>query len=233
MPEILTQTFGKEIREGHLGGCSIGGDPATYYPIMWQYLIEKYGVKSVLDIGCGVGYASKFFQSLGCDVLAVDGSIEAKKNSLVPDSHLINDYEIGSVIDTHEIEFNGKKGKDISIDLGWSCEFVEHVYEKYSQNFIDDFKLCKYLAITYAGPNQGGYHHVNLQPESYWIEVLESNGFIYNKEETEVLRQKCVEDFESMKNSPDYNDVVTPWDGTEIGNYTSHFRDRGLFFIKK
>jgi hypothetical protein len=30
MSEILVQTFGKEIREGHLGGCSIGGDPATY-----------------------------------------------------------------------------------------------------------------------------------------------------------------------------------------------------------
>jgi hypothetical protein len=233
MSEILVQTFGEEIREGHLGGCSIGGDPATYYPIMWEYLIKKYDIKSTLDIGCGVGYASKFFESLNCEVLLVDGSVEAKKNSLIPECHIVHDYESGSVFDTNEIEFGGKVGKDISVDLGWSCEFVEHVYEEFAQNFIDDFKVCKHLAITYAGPNQGGYHHVNLQPESYWIDLLEKNGFEYQKEETQILRDKCGEDFEFMKTDPSYENIVTPWDGTSMENYTSHFYERGLFFIRK
>lgn len=233
MSEILIQTFGREIREGHLGGCSIGGDPATYYPIMWEYLIKKYKIKTALDIGCGVGYASKFFQSLGCNVLAIDGSVEAKNNSLVSECHLIHDYELGSAFEMNEIELDGKIGKDISIDFGWSCEFVEHVYEEYSQNFINDLKLCKYVAITFAGPNQGGYHHVNCQPESYWVDVFERNGFLYDIEETKNLREKCKEDFEFIKNNPNYKDIVTPWDGTSMDNYTSHFRDRGLFFVRK
>jgi hypothetical protein len=140
---------------------------------------------------------------------------------------------LGSAFEMNEIELDGKTGKNINIDFGWSCEFVEHVYEKYSQNFINDLKLCKYVAITFAGPNQGGYHHVNCQPESYWIDVFENNGFLYDIEETKILREKCKDDFESMKNNPDYRDVVTPWDGTSMDKYTSHFRDRGLFFVRK
>ena len=43
------------------------------------------------------------------------------------------------------------------------------------KNFINDFKLCNYVAMTYAPPGQGGYHHVNCQPKEYWIENLKPN----------------------------------------------------------
>ena len=48
--EIIPQLHGPDIIEGHLGGCSIGGDGGTYYPIMWKYLIDNYNVKTVLDL---------------------------------------------------------------------------------------------------------------------------------------------------------------------------------------
>ena len=53
------------VSEGHLGGYisarhprseELGvqnGDPATYTPDLWRWLVEELGVASVLDIGCG------------------------------------------------------------------------------------------------------------------------------------------------------------------------------------
>ena len=196
MPEIIEQTFGDDIFDGHLGGCFFGGDKSTYYPQMWEYLVTTYNVTSVLDVGCGRGFASKFFLSMGCDVASVDGSEKVKEVSLVPDQFILNDYEKGSAI------------KDEKFELAWSCEFVEHVYEKFIPNFMADFRKCKYVAMTFAYKGQGGHHHVNENTQEYWIEKFEDNGFTFLNDETNILR--------SMANVE--------------GPYVSHFGQRGLLF---
>lgn len=213
---IIEQKGGKAIIEGHLGGFIVGGDIATYYPFMWEKLVKTFNVNTVLDVGCGVGYASKYFQSIGCDILSIDGSKESEELSLVPEHFLLNDYENGSALDNAEIEYNGEPIKDFIFDLCWSCEFVEHVWEKYSQNFINDFKKCKYVAMTYAYPGQGGHHHVNEQPEEYWIKKLEDNGFEYLEEDTKKFRKYSKTDMnERMK---------------KIDPKFIHFMHRGLIF---
>jgi SAM-dependent methyltransferase len=214
--ELITQKGGRAITEGHLGGFIVGGDIATYYPFMWEKLVEDFTVKTVLDIGCGVGYASKYFKSIGCDILAVDGSIESQEMSLVSEHFLLNDYENGSALSNAEIEYNGIPVKDFVFDLCWSCEFVEHVWEEYSQNFIDDFKKCKYIAMTYAYPGQGGHHHVNEQPREYWIAKLEDNGFEYLDEETKKYRKYVEIDVKERMEKIDRKFV--------------HFLHRGLIF---
>tara|TARA_B100001250_G_C19726728_1_gene756426 strand:+ start:293 stop:970 length:678 start_codon:yes stop_codon:yes gene_type:complete len=219
--EILEQNHGPDVLEGHLGGCSTGGDGGTYYPIMWKHLVEAYNIKTVLDIGCGRGYSAKYFESIGCDILGVDGSTKVEKISLIPDSFLLNDYEDGPALSRSKIEYNDNPLNDFVFDLCWSCEFVEHVWEEYSQNFIDDFKQSKYVAMTYAEPGQGGHHHVNEQPEDYWIEKMESNGFEYLKSDTEILRVKSIKDKEERMKNPD-----APY-------FISHFVTRGLFFKNK
>lgn len=204
MKEIIKQTFGQTIEEGHLGGCSVGGDAATYHPIMWEYIKERYNIKTVLDVGCGIGYAAKFFKSIGCSVKGVEGSRKVQELTIIPEEFYLHDYEEGSALKENEF-----------YDLCWSCEFVEHVWEQFSQNFIDDFKKCKYLAMTFAGPGQGGHHHVNCQPAEYWIQLLSSNGFEFLPDETEILKQKAIED----------KKIHLPQD-----NLDSHFVVRGLFF---
>jgi len=60
----------------------------------------------------------------------------------------------------------------------WSCEFVEHVEERFADNFLAAFaKAEKCIALTYASPGQPGWHHVNCQPESYWIEKISAIGY--------------------------------------------------------
>lgn len=227
------QTFGSEVREGHLGGCYTGGDPATYHPKMWEFLVKEKKIQSVVDIGCGAGHSSKFFDKLGCDVIGVDGAFGAHENFQLPGQFILNDYEKGSAINDDNLALDGESLPETPFDLAWSCEFVEHVYEKYAKNFLTDFTRCKYVAMTYAEPGQGGYHHVNLQPESYWIEKMNEYGFDYDEEFTLKLRQLCIEDVEQHHN----NDSVIPWTGDKVSNGYAfeggHFGTKGLFFVKR
>lgn len=206
MIEIVQQLHGPDYIENHLGGCSSGGDGGTYYPIMWEFMVNKYKIKSVLDVGCGRGFSSKFFKSLDCKVLGVEGCEDAIKNSLIPDNILKNDYEISSAV------------KNKKFDLCWSCEFVEHVYEKYMSNFLNDFKTCKYVAMTFAEIGQGGHHHVNENTETYWIKTLSDFGFQFLEEDTKILRTKALEDKQNREKN-----VNNPF-------FICHFLYRGLFF---
>ena len=219
--EVLDQTHGPDIIEGHLGGCSIGGDGGTYYPIMWKNIVDRYDVKTVLDIGCGRGYASKYFQSIGCDILGVDGSTKAEEMSLISEHFLLNDYEGGPALSRSKIEYDGKAIKDFVFDLCWCCEFVEHVWEEYAPNFIEDFKKCKYVAMTFAEPGQGGHHHVNEQPEEYWVTKLEASGFEYLVEETEEFRRFASDDKDERMKIPN------------VPYFIPHFINRGLLFKNK
>ena len=81
------------------------------------------------------------------------------------------------------------KGK---FDLIWCCEFVEHVEKKYINNFLNDFKTGKNIAMTFAIPGQEGYHHVNCQLGEYWIKKIKKIGFELNKKFTNKLREMAI-----------------------------------------
>ncbi len=179
--------------EGHLGGYIRSrhsatptthrlehGDPATFTPALWEWCVETLGVRSVLDVGCGEGHAARHFADLGCRVLAVDGSREARRDSRVPDRHVLHDYAQGAFF----------PGEDF--DLVWSCEFVEHVEERYREHFLATFEAGhRYLLMTHAPPGQRGHHHVNCQPREYWIEAVEGIGYRFDEALTREARERA------------------------------------------
>ena len=40
--------------------------------------------------------------------------------------------------------------------------------------------------MTHALPGQGGYHHVNCQPASYWVQRIEALGYTLRRDMTEA-----------------------------------------------
>jgi len=154
-----------EERLAHLGGYVHGCDPNTWYPELWTWLKDRFKIVSLLDVGCGEGYTTQFWRSIGCDALGIDGSPSALRDSVVPDAVQSHDFTKGPF----------RPGRDF--DAIWCCEVVEHIDEKYVDNVLDTFALGRVIAMTHGVPGQAGHHHVNCQPSSYWVRRLESRGY--------------------------------------------------------
>jgi len=191
------------IDEGHLGGFIAENDPATFTPLMWRLMCKKYNVQSVIDIGCGMGYSIIEFLKYVPTVAGIDGSEYVLSNSVVKDKIIAHD-------------FSRDKWKDSKIyDLAWSCEFLEHVEEKFQDNYMTIFAQSKRAAITYADVGQAGHHHVNCKSKDYWIDIFKKYGLIYNKEESLLWQEIARSDGRTFNKQ--YGD--------------NHFSNRGLIFI--
>lgn len=139
-----------------------------------NYMISKYNVKSFLDVGCGPGGMCELAASKGLKVLGIEGDFTLQHKIPV----LIHDYNQGIA------NINEK------FDMAWSCEFIEHVEEKFMHNYMHSFKNAKYVVCTYAEPGQWGHHHVNCQNINYWKNAFDKFGFKFSALETLNLRNK-------------------------------------------
>lgn len=140
----------------HLGGNLVEGDYNTFSPSVWDYVTDRFALKSVLDLGCGLGYSSHYFHKKGLNVLAVDGMLENVTNSVYP----------SLLVDLTKDKITTK------VDLVYCVEVVEHIEEQYLDNLLASLACGKFILMTNALPGQGGHHHVNEQHTDYWIEHL-------------------------------------------------------------
>ena len=221
-PECLD---GVTFKDRGLGGCNVCGDPGTECPKMWRYLVDKYNIKSVLDVGCGFGFHLKYFKDfMGLKVKGVEGSKKVQELSFFPENITNHAYSRGPLI------------LNESFDLCWSIEFVEHVEEQYSENFIKTFQSCKYLLMTFATKGQGGYHHVNENSKEYWVNKLAHYGFSLDENETSIIKEIAVEDhrdFEIWQKIPDSQKPergVASLYNKDVGPLLPHVAQNGLFF---
>lgn len=155
------------VVDGHLGGYVVGGSAETYYPALWNWFRRNY--RSVLDIGCGEGQSLKYFHDRGMRARGLEGSSQAHVDS-----------PVASLMVQHDFTAGPYKTRE-TFDLVWCCEFVEHVEERFSDNFLETFALAKTVAMTHAVPGQEGHHHVNCQPAIYWINRMQSAGWTYQE----------------------------------------------------
>jgi SAM-dependent methyltransferase len=142
-----------------------------------NHMIRILKIKSMLDIGCGPGGMVKLARGKGLDAYGIDGDFRVERPGVNPEWITIHDYETGPA------------PFDKNVDLVWSCEFVEHVYEKYLPNFMQDFQRGKFVIMTYAPPGKPGHHHVNCNTEDYWKGVFKEFGFQFDSNMTRQIRE--------------------------------------------
>lgn len=173
------------VRDGHLGGFITGGDPATWCPHLWTWVVRELAIQSVLDVGCGEAHSTKFFNQLGCDAVGVEGSRQAIESSAAPGRVVQHDFANGA--------FRAERG----YDLVWSCEFLEHVEAKYVPNILGTFaQAARAILITHAFPGQeDGYHHVNCRSSRYWIQNIEQLGFRCDVALSRQARSLALQDY--------------------------------------
>jgi 2-polyprenyl-3-methyl-5-hydroxy-6-metoxy-1,4-benzoquinol methylase len=150
-------------------------------------IINKFNIKSFLDIGCGPGWMVKMAQEKGLDALGVDGDFTVIPPKEIKDRHIIHDFSLGPWIPPRKF------------DLAWTVEFVEHVECRYVSNFVEPMKHCKYIIMTHAIPNQPGHHHVNCRNEEYWVNVIEAFGFMVDEDTTNKVRKSSTMEEKYMR----------------------------------
>jgi len=139
-----------------------------------KYLIQQYQIKSMVDIGCGTGQMVEIAQDRGLDVMGIDGDWFVMKAPHI--NVMIHDFR-----DPIEISRTW--------DLAWAVEFLEHVEEKYMDNYMTVFNACRYAIVTHALPGHPGHYHVNCQDPEYWIEKFDKYNFDCDLTESVKIRQ--------------------------------------------
>lgn len=173
--------LGDRLDFGHLGGSSTTGDHDSWYPELWTWLFDAFGVKSVLDVGCAVGQSQKFFHESGMETVGLDCE-QVRPHRVVDAPFVAHDLTTAAWI------------AEKPFDLVWSCEVAEHIEEVYVENLINTLELnCgKVLAMTAAPPGADGYHHVNCREPEYWIRKLTAGGRLqYSESLTQEAKKLC------------------------------------------
>jgi hypothetical protein len=165
-------TFLHSKVEPHLGGNVLEGDPYTFCPKVWSYVIERFAIRSVLDLGSGIGYSADFFYRKGLRTVAVDGLTDNVKMALYPT--ICHDLTKGPLV--------------TCVDLVHCQEVVEHIDEAFLENLLVTLSCGRIILMTHASPGQGGYHHVNEKTDRYWVRHLAQQGYNLLPEDTERIR---------------------------------------------
>jgi hypothetical protein len=163
------ETLEEVIMSDHLGGHL---NRTNIDEGAMQWLIDTFNPKTFLDIGCGPGGMVDYAAECGLEAMGIDGDPEVTKDCIYKHDFVKGPVDIDTIY-----------------DIGWSVEFVEHVYEDYMNNYMSAFKLCKVIVVTYAPPGTPGHHHVNLQEQPYWLDKFKTYGFTYSSSMTEQLRE--------------------------------------------
>lgn len=143
-----------------------------------RYLADNFGTGDLIDVGCGPGGQIRLALTLGFDAWGIDGDYTMAVGDLF-DRIFIHDFErpmpiIRSIRPTA---------------FAWSCEFLEHVHERYQPNYMAVFQKCAHVVVTAAPPGAFGHHHVNCRDGAYWIEVFARYGFRHDPEITAAIRR--------------------------------------------
>ena len=136
-----------------------------------DYLIARYQIKSMLDVGCGLGAMIDLALSKGLWAWGIDGDPQIDRLFVTRHDYTTGPKRVGA------------------LDLIWCVEFVEHVEEIYQENYLATFQGGRVLFLTAAYPGQGGYHHVNEQPMEYWIDLLTAHGWKLDEEATDWVHE--------------------------------------------
>lgn len=162
----------------HVGGNIWQGDPCTFAPTVWRYMVDRFGARTVLDVGSGRGHAADWFDRAGCRVVAMDAARVNVRSALYPTVY-------------HDLTVDPF---ECPVDLVHCQEVAEHILPAHVEHFLETLSNGDVIVMSHAEPGQAGYHHVNCQPASYWIERLSARGYRHLTIDSDRVRAMAAAD---------------------------------------
>jgi SAM-dependent methyltransferase len=151
-----------------------------------EYLKNTFNIKTMYDIGCGPGGMLSLAKQMNIDAIGIDGDFTLRHPKEL--QIVLHDFTVGP------LECETK-------DLSWSCEFLEHVEEKFMDNYFSVFEKTKIVCCTFCNVPGKGHHHVNVQNQEYWDKKFLQRGFIKSVEHTNKIRLISSMDRDFIRNT--------------------------------
>jgi len=128
-------------------------------------------IKTVLDIGCGVGAWPRAALDLGAErVVGVDGDY-VNREQLMIDRADFRPRDLGQKLDLEAED-------PTRFDLVMSLEVAEHISADHAETFVSNLVAFGDLVLFSAAiPQQGGANHVNEQWPVYWARMFDKAGY--------------------------------------------------------
>ena len=132
-----------------------------------RLLLGELTIGSLLDVGAGHGaWAAEWMAAGVADVIAVDGDYVARDRLAIPGDRF-RPHDLSQPLDL------GRR-----FDLVQSLEVAEHLPQDRAEQFVDTLtRHGDVILFSAAVPHQGGEHHVNEQPLSYWRAKFAARGY--------------------------------------------------------
>lgn len=144
----------RDWRRGHARGVA---------DLLWEY----YQPKSMIDLGCGMGFFLAEAAKRGTRVRGVDGPWVNELETEQP----LEDYTIHNLEEPFDL---GKKRFDMAVSL----EVAEHLPKERGEGFVDDLcRLSTKVLFSAAIPGQKGKGHINCQWQGYWAGLFAERGY--------------------------------------------------------
>jgi SAM-dependent methyltransferase len=157
----------KDFRKEHVYCDILSNKIADYIKIL--------KIHKIYDFGCGAGDYVKKFRNSGIEAYGFDGN---------PSTFDILNCRVQDLTE----DFS-----EPPVDFLMCLEVCEHVPKKYEdkllQNINKHLNPGGTLLLSWAIIGQGGFGHVNCQNNDYVIKKIESMGYSFNKNDTEMFRQ--------------------------------------------
>lgn len=142
------------------------------------YFRDQHQCRTLLDIGAGRGLNCAWAeQQHGYTATG----IEADPNLTAP---------VHPDIVCHNFVTDGVCEFDQQFDLGWSVATSEHIDAAGADAYVLTFRVCRWVVFTWCNPGYGGYHHVNEQPQSYWLPKFQQAGFVHDTKLSDLVKHR-------------------------------------------
>lgn len=203
--------YGGKGDKVHLGGFT-SFDPDGVSVNLWKHMISNIGIKSLLDLGCGKGTSTSWFVLHGLQyVVCAEGSHDAVTNSLLPK---IQKEKIPASTEWEIVEHDFSRGPWWplqTVDAVWCVEFTEHVGRNYQPNYLTAWRKAALIFFTHS--YWGGWHHVEVHADEWWIKRMTAMGFVYSEVLTKEMRGKGMQnrelDVTNPRNASDTKSFLT------------------------